>query len=120
MKLKVWNEQDINNESDSIYIRLHEYSGINNLIKLFMCDSYGNPISNGSILAFDNKLKVIILNNNISEKYPFKTDIRNHPIAYKISDLEIIMKQINDERIIFKMRNDLETTLREEKNNEDE
>lgn len=98
MTFRIWTDKS-HEEADEgqCYLKLaYMENNDHNAIMVMAVDKLGNDLEDGAILGISNNLKAIIINSDINESLPIKTDIEDHAIAIRQSELEEITLRKGD------------------------
>ena len=86
MKLRVWKKSEAEKaDKGTVFVRLKQAG---NDISLQMVNREGEKIPNGNLVVLDNDLKTIVLPEQVTEDFDFKTDLKGSLLAYPSWQLE--------------------------------
>lgn len=92
MKLKIYDENSVNETDDKqLFVRLEKHNRSDDII-LTVVDKNGIKITNGNLLAIDQDIKGIVLQEGINNNIPLKTDLQDVLLFITRSEYKDICK----------------------------
>jgi hypothetical protein len=104
MKLKIYDENSINDVEGQLFLRLvmtDDFERHNNDVCLIVVDKNGDDIPDGSILFVDSHFRGIVVLKNINDVIPIKTSfLDKYPLLITEDELiEKLNKLMHDKEI---------------------
>lgn len=101
MKLKIYDENSINDKDDQLFVTLDPQKED---IALIIVNKNGQALNGGNILLIDNDYRVIATFPGVDELIPLKTELAGNVLVYEMKDLVDMQRDIHKELLLEKIK----------------